>query len=242
MHLGVLLETIRREGGEIAVGKPRVIVKEIDGKKCEPFEYLVVEAPTEQSSSVMRLCLERQGECVKMEGGLGNTTYMEFHIPARSLIGLRTRMLTATQGTAIMHHNFLDYRPAKAQEMGRAAGVLVSIETSKTTGYAIEALQDRGAFFVAPGENVYEGQIVGEHCRDNDLTVNVTRLKPLTNMRAAGSDKTVPLKPPLKYSLEMALEYIDDDELVEITPTSLRMRKLFLKESDRKRSGRASKG
>lgn len=235
LHLGVLLETIRREGGELAVGKPKVITKEVDGKTLEPIEYLVVEAPNEHSSSVMKLVLERQGECIKMEGGHGNSTHMEFHIPARGLIGLRTRMLTATQGTAIMHHNFHEYRPARPGMPGRSAGVLISLETSKTTAYAIEGLQDRGTLFVAPGEAVYEGQIVGEHCRDNDLTVNVTRLKPLTNMRAAGSDKTVPLKPPMRFSLEMALEYIDDDELVEITPTSLRMRKIYLKENERKK-------
>jgi GTP-binding protein len=165
---------------------------------------------------------------------------MEFHIPARSLIGLRTRMLTATQGNAIMHHNFLEYRPSKGGDNRRAAGVLVSLETAKTTAYAIEGLQDRGTLFVPPGVEVYEGQVVGEHCRDNDLTVNVTRLKPLTNMRAAGSDKTVPLKPPLEFSLEMALEYIDDDELVEITPKGLRIRKIYLKENERKKFERAA--
>jgi GTP-binding protein len=241
MHLGVLLTNMLREGSELAVGKPRVITKEIDGKTHEPVEYLVVEAPQEHSSAVMRLCLERQGECVKMEGGLGGLTHMEFHIPARSLIGLRTRMLTATQGTAIMHHNFLEYRPVKSAIPGRSTGVLISLETAKATGYAIEGLQDRGMFFVAPGDAVYEGQIVGEQNRDKDMTVNVTRPKPLTNMRAAGSDKTVPLKPPAKFSLEMALEYIEDDELVEVTPQAVRMRKLYLKESDRKRYERANK-
>jgi GTP-binding protein len=169
LHLGVLLETMRREGSELAVGKPRVIVKEVDGKKHEPYEYLVVEAPTEHSGSVMRLVLERQGECVKMEGGSGNATHMEFHIPARGLIGLRTRMLTATQGTAIMHHNFLEYRPLKAAMAGRANGVLISLETSKATAYAIEGLQERGLLFVSPMEAVYEGQIVGEHNRDKDM-------------------------------------------------------------------------
>ena len=236
LHLGVLLETIRREGGEIAVGKPRVIMKHIDGVKCEPYEYLVVEAPTEHSSSVMKLCLERQGECVKMEGGMGNSTHMEFHIPAKSLIGLRTRMLTGTQGTAIMHHNFLDYRPVKASDTGRANGVYISKNTAKITAYSVDGLS--GTLFVAPGEEVYEGQVVGEHGRDNDLTVNVTDPKPLTNMRASGSDTKAAIKPPLRFSMEMALEYIDDDELVEITPTSLRMRKVLLKEGDRKRSGR----
>ncbi|MFO0851487.1 MAG: translational GTPase TypA [Gemmataceae bacterium] len=235
LHLGVLLETMRREGSELAVGKPRVITKEINGKTHEPVEYLVVESPTEHSNSVMRLVLERQGECVKMEGGMGGSTHMEFHIPARGLIGLRTRMLTATQGTAIMHHNFLEYRPVKGALDGRANGVLISLETSKATAYAIEGLQERGSLFVAPMEPVYEGQVVGESNRDKDLTVNVTRLKALTNMRAAGSDKTVPLKPPVKFSLEMALEYIEDDELVEITPAAVRMRKLYLKENERKK-------
>jgi GTP-binding protein len=237
LHLGVLLETIRREGGEIAVGKPRVIVKEIDGVKMEPYEYLVVEAPTEHSSSVMRLCLERQGECMKMEGGIGNTTHMEFHIPARSLIGLRTRMLTATQGTAIMHHNFLDYRPAKSGDTRRPNGVYISKNTAKVTAYSVDGLS--GQLFVAPGEEVYEGMIVGEHGRDNDLTVNVTDPKPLTNMRASGSDAKAAIKPPVRFSMEMALEYIDDDELVEITPKGLRMRKLLLKENERKKYERS---
>jgi GTP-binding protein len=198
---------------------------------------LVVEVPSEHQNSVMRLVLERQGDFQKMENHR-NTTHIEFHTPARSLIGLRTRMLTATQGTAIMHHNFLEYRPVKSGIPGRSAGVLISLETAKATGYAIEALQDRGMLFVSPQDAVYEGQIVGEHCRDNDLTVNVTRMKNLTNMRASGSDKTVSLKPPKTFSLEMALEYIEDDELVEITPDAIRMRKLYLKESDRKRHGR----
>jgi GTP-binding protein len=233
LHLGVLLESMRREGAEVAVGKPRVILKEVGGKTHEPFEYLVVEAPNEHSSSVMRLVLERQGECVKMEGGTGNTTHMEFHIPARGLIGLRTRMLTATQGTAIMHHNYLEYRPMKANMPGRANGVYISKNTAKVTAYSVDGLS--GTLFVAPGDEVYEGQVVGEHGRDKDLVVNVTDPKPLTNMRASGSDAKAAIKPPVRYSMEMALEYIDDDELVEITPSYLRMRKLYLKESDRKK-------
>lgn len=235
LHLGVLLETMRREGSELAVGKPQVILKEVDGKKHEPYEYLVVEVPNDHSNSVMRLVLERQGECVKMEGGHGNSTHIEFHIPARGLIGLRTKMLTATQGTAIMHHNFLEYRPVKGTFPGRANGVLISTETAKATAYAIEGLQERGLLFVKPMEPVYEGQIVGENARDKDMTVNVTRLKALTNMRSAGADKNVPLKPPVELALEAALEYIEDDELVEVTPKAHRMRKLYLKESDRKK-------
>ncbi|MGL6073379.1 MAG: translational GTPase TypA [Fimbriiglobus sp.] len=238
LHLGVLLESMRREGSEVAVGKPRVITKDIGGKAHEPVEYLVVEVPSEHSGSVMRLVLERQGECMKMEA-TGSLTHMEFYIPARGLIGLRTRMLTGTQGTAIMHHNFAEYRPLKAALPGRANGVLISIETSKATAYAIEGLQDRGELFVGPMEAVYEGQVVGEHNRDKDLTVNVTRLKALTNMRSAGADKTVPLRPPTEFSMESALEYIEDDELVEITPKSIRMRKIHLKEADRKRYDRS---
>ncbi len=237
LHLGVLLESMRREGMEIAVGKPKVIYKEVDGKTHEPIEYLVVEVPTEHSNSVMRLVLERQGECEKMENH-GTTTHVEFFIPARALIGLRTRMMTATQGTAILHHNFHEYRPLKSAIPGRALGVLISIETEKATAYAIDGLQDRGTLFVSPQEAVYGGQIVGEHCRENDLTVNVTRKKPLTNMRASGSDKAASTKPPRDFSMEMALEYIEDDELVEITPKQIRMRKVFLSEGERKRGGR----
>lgn len=239
LHLGVLLETIRREGAELAVGKPRVITKEINGKLHEPYEYLVVEVPNTLTGPVMALVLERQGECVKMEGGSGGNAHIEFHIPARGLIGLRTRMLTATQGTAIMHHNFLEYRPMKGAISGRANGVMVASETGKATAYAIEGLQERGTLFVSPMEPVYEGQIVGENARDNDMTVNVTREKKLTNIRAAGSDKVAPLKPPVRHSLEAALEYIEEDELVEITPKAIRMRKILLKESDRKKYERS---
>jgi len=235
LHLGVLLETMRREGSEIAVGKPQVIVKEIDGVKCEPYEHLVVEVPNEHHSSVMRLVLERQGEFQRMENHRG-VTQVEFHIPARSLIGLRTRMLTSTQGTAMLHHNFLEYRPAKGTNAGRSTGVFISKNTSKVTAYSADGLS--GTLFVAPGDEVYEGQIVGEQGRERDLVVNVTDPKPLTNMRASGTDAKAALKPPIRFSMEMALEFIEDDELVEITPASIRMRKLYLKESDRKRSGR----
>ncbi|AWM39316.1 GTP-binding protein TypA/BipA [Gemmata obscuriglobus] len=238
LHLGVLLETMRREGSEVAVGKPRVIMKEIDGQKMEPYEHLVVEVPAEHQNSIMRLVLERSGEFQRMETH-GNTMQVEFHIPARSLIGLRTRMLTATQGTAIMHHNFLDYRPAKGAAPGRATGVYLSKNTAKITAYAVDGLS--GTLFVSPGDEVYEGQIVGEHGRDNDLVVNVTEMKPLTNMRASGSDAKASIKPAVNFSMEMALEYIEDDELVEITPAGIRMRKILLKEGDRKRSGRQNK-
>jgi GTP-binding protein len=235
LHLGVLLETMRREGSEVAVGKPRVIIKEINGHKHEPYEHLVVEVPAEHQNSVMRLVLERQGEFQRMEAHRG-TIQVEFFIPARSLIGLRTRMLTATQGTAIMHHNFLDYRPLKGVQAGRSTGVYISKNTAKVTAYAIDGLA--GTLFVSPGEEVYEGQVVGEHGRDKDMVVNATELKPLTNMRASGSDAKAVIKPATIFSLEMALEYIEDDELVEITPKAVRMRKLYLKESDRKKLAR----
>ncbi len=235
LHLGVLLETIRREGSELAVGKPRVIVKEIDGVKCEPYEHLVVEVPAEHQNTVMRLVLERQGEFQKMESHR-QTSHLEFHIPARSLIGLRTLMLTATQGTAMMHHNFLEFRPQKGPPVRRENGVYISKNTAKVTAYGVDGLA--GRLFVAPGDDVYEGQIVGDHNRDNDLVVNVTEQKPLTNMRATGSDAKAVVKPPTLFSLEMALEYIEDDELVEITPASVRMRKIYLKESDRKKMAR----
>ncbi len=240
LHLGVLLESMRREGMEVAVGKPRVILKEIDGKTSEPIEFLVVEVPTEHSNTVMRLVLERQGECVKMENH-GASTHIEFYIPARALIGLRTRMMTGTQGTAIMHHNFHEYRPLKANVPGRPLGVFISKETEAVTAYAIEDLQQRGSLFVAPQDMVYGGQVVGEHVRDNDLTVNVTRKKPLTNMRASGSDDKATLKPPREFSLEAALEYIEDDELVEITPKAIRMRKVYLSESERKKYDRQNR-
>ena len=235
LHLGVLLETMRREGSELAVGKPRVIVKEVDGVKSEPYEHLVVEVPADHQSVVMKLLLERQGEFQRMENHRG-IIHVEFHIPARSLIGLRTRMLTATQGTVIMHHNFLEYRPSKGATAGRSTGVYVSKNTAKVTAYSADGLA--GSLFVAPGEEVYEGQVVGEHGRDKDMTVNVTDPKPLTNMRASGSDAKAVLKPPTRFSMEMALEYIEDDELVEVTPVAHRMRKVFLKEGDRKRADR----
>ena len=185
----------------------------------------------------MRLVLERHGEFQRMESHRGSTQ-VEFHIPARSLIGLRTRMLTSTSGTAIMHHNFLDYRPLKGSSAGRATGVFISKDTGKVTAYSAEDLS--GNLFIAPQDAVYEGQIVGDHGRDNDMVVNVTKAKPLTNMRASGSDKAAVLKPATVFSMEMALEFIEDDELVEITPAAIRMRKLYLKEGDRKRQSRNS--
>jgi GTP-binding protein len=240
LHLSILLENIRREGSELAVGKPRVITREIDGVVMEPIEYLVVDVPGHLTGTVMGLVLERQAVCTKMEGGQ-ESCHIEFTIPARGLIGLRSRMMTATSGQAILHHNFYEYQPLRPAIGGRANGVMVSTETGRATAHAIENLQERGILFVGPMEPVYEGQVVAEHCRDNDLPVNICREKKLTNMRASGSEKTVPIKPPRQFSLEIALEYIEEDELVEVTPKSLRLRKMYLKENDRKRLERKAR-
>ncbi len=237
LHLGILLENMRREGFELSVGKPRVITKEINGQLMEPIEYLVIESPPSSVGSVMELVGNRRAECVKMEGH-GETTHMEFTIPARGLIGLGTRLMTATSGEAIVHHNFYDYQPLRGSIPSRLNGVMVSTDTGRTTAFALDNLQLRGNLFIGAGEQVYEGQIVAEHCRDNDLPVNACREKKLTNMRAAGSDKSVILKPPRQLTLELALEYIEDDELVEITPKAIRLRKMYLKENDRKRFAR----
>jgi GTP-binding protein len=239
LHLGILLENMRREGLELAVGKPKVITKEVDGETLEPIEYLVVEVPNDSVGAVMQLVLTRRGECAKMESR-GETTNLEFTIPARGLIGLRTRLLNATSGTAIMHHTFHDYQPFKGAVPTRVNGVMVSTETGKATGHAIENLQERGILFVAPMEGVYEGQVVGEHCRDNDLPVNICREKKLTNIRSSTAEIKTVIKPPRQMSLELALEYIEEDELVEVTPSSIRLRKTYLKESDRRKLARQS--
>ncbi len=239
LHLGILIENMRREGFELSVGKPRVINKEVNGKTMEPIEYLVVDVPGAYVGAVMELVGNRRAECVKLDSR-GDATHIEFTIPARGLIGLRTRLLNSTGGTAIMHHNFYDYQPTRGSIPARLNGVLISTDTGRATPYALDNLQERGSLFIGGGEQVYEGQIVGEHCRDNDLPVNVCREKKLTNIRAAGSDKSIILKPPRQMTLEQALEYIEEDELVEVTPKAIRLRKLFLKENDRKRYARAT--
>lgn len=239
LHLAVLIETMRREGFELSVGKPRVVLKEIDGVTCEPFESLTVDVPTDKVGPVMEMVGNRRGMLDEMNPR-GDYTMLRFSIPARGLIGLRTRMLNATQGTAIINHRFSEYRPMEAEVPKRTNGVLVSMVTGKAVPFALFGLQDRSELFVAPGQEIYEGMIVGENARDNDLTVNPCREKKLTNMRASGSDENVILKPPRILYLEAALEYIEDDELVEITPQTIRLRKISLKESDRRRQGRAA--
>lgn len=243
MHLGILLENMRREGYELTAGKPKVIFQDIDGKKHEPIERLVVDCPVECSSSVMALVGDRRAELIKMDAkpGTSGFCHMELSIPARGLIGLRTRMLTATQGRAIMHHVFEAYEPMRGPIPGRSAGVMISAETGRVTAYALDSLYDRGFFFIKPADQIYEGQLVGEHCKENDITVNPTRLKQLSNMRTTSKDEAAKIRPAREISLEQALEYIQEDELVEITPKVIRMRKRKLKESDRKRDSRSGK-
>ncbi len=238
LHLGVLIENMRREGFEMGVGKPKVIYREIDNHKAEPIELAVVEVRSEYVGAVMEAMGGRRGICTKMEQS-GEQAYLEFTIPARGLIGMRNRLMTATQGTMVMHHSFYEYELLRGAIPGRKNGVMISSETGPVTAYALEGLSDRGFMFVTPGDPVYEGQIVGEHNKDNDIVVNVCRLKKLTNMRAAGADATVVLKAPRILTLELALEYIEDDEIVEVTPDGIRMRKRMLKETDRKRASRA---
>jgi len=234
LHLSVLIENMRREGYEFVVGPPKVIYKEINGKKTEPIELLVVDVPNESTGKVIEIVGQRRGEMVKMEQK-GSLTTLEFHIPSRGLMGLRNKILTATSGQGIMHHRFYQYEYFKGSIVQRQNGVLISMHDGQSTAYAINSLQDRGVFFIDPGDVVYRGQIVGEYNKDNDIEVHVQRGKKLTNMRASGSDKAVKIAPAVKFSLEETLEYIKDDELVEVTPESIRMRKFYLDPIERKR-------
>jgi len=240
MHLGILLENMRREGYEICVGKPNVILKIIDGIRHEPIELLAVDCPLNCQNSIMSLLGDRRSEIVKIDAksGASDFVHMEFFVPSRGLFGLHARMMNATQGKAVMHHSFERYEPMRGSIPQRKTGVMIATATGQATGYALDALYDRGAFFVEPGEKVYEGQVVGEHCRDNDIPVNVVRAKQLTNIRAAGKDDTAQVRPARKMSLEPAMEYIQADELVEICPSSIRIRKRLLKEEDRRRAAR----
>ena len=237
LHLSVLIETMRREGYELQVGQPQVIIKEIDGEKCEPVEQLTVNLPEECSSRIIDMVTKRKGEMTMMESKNGRM-HLEFTIPSRGIIGLNNAVLTASAGEAIMAHRFLEYQPWKGDIERRMNGSIIAMETGQAFAYALNNLQSRGRFFIAPGEEVYAGQVVGEHTKDNDLVVNVTKSKKLTNMRASGSDDKVSLAPPIVFSLEDALEYIKGDEYVEITPNNMRMRKIILDETERKRQGR----
>lgn len=240
MHLGILIENLRREGFELTVGKPEVVIRENNGQKEEPIERLVIDVPEAHQSAVMALVGDRRAQVIKMgqKAGASGFVHMEFSIPARSLIGLRSRMLTATQGHAIIHHTVIGYEPVRGSMPPRAAGVLIASESGGVTAYSLDALYDRGVFFVKPGDEVYEGQVVGENCKAGDLVVNVVRGKKLTNVRASGKDDNSQVRPARELSLEAALEYIAADELVEVTPKSLRLRKIMIKESDRRRENR----
>ncbi len=237
LHLSVLIETMRREGYELQIGQPQVIIKEIDGVKCEPIEELTIDLPEEVHGKAVEMVTNRKGEIVNM-GPKGDRMILDFIIPSRGIIGLRNQLLTATAGEAIMNHRFKEYQPYKGVIPGRQNGSLISMEQGQAIPYTLSNLQDRGKFFVDPGAEIYEGQVCGENSRAGDLVVNLTKTKKLTNMRASGSDDKVRIAPAIKFSLEEALEYIQADEYVEVTPKSIRLRKIYLKEHERKRFGK----
>ncbi|KMN31711.1 MULTISPECIES: translational GTPase TypA [unclassified Chromobacterium] len=240
LHLTILLENMRREGFEMAVAKPRVVFKEIDGQKCEPYENLTIDLEDDHQGGVMEEIGRRRGELTNMESDGNGRTRLEYHIPARGLIGFQSDFMTMTRGTGLMSHVFDDYAPVKPDMPGRHNGVLISQENGEAVAYALWKLEDRGRMFVAPGEKLYEGMIIGIHSRDNDLVVNPVKGKQLTNVRASGTDEAVRLTTPIKLTLESAVEFIDDDELVEITPKSIRIRKRYLNESDRRKMAKAN--
>ena len=235
LHLSVLIETMRREGYELQIGQPQVIIKEVDGQKCEPIEQLTIDLPDEISGKAVELVSMRKGEMISMQAK-GTRMICEFVIPSRGIIGLRNQLLTATAGEAIMSHRFLEFQPLKGAIPGRINGSLVSMENGTAIPYSIDKLQERGKFFIDPGEPIYEGQVIGENARGEDMTVNVTKTKKLSNVRAAGSDDKTKIVPAIKFTLEEALEYIQKDEYVEVTPNALRLRKIHLREVDRKRN------
>ena len=235
LHLSVLIETMRREGFELQVGQPKVLDKTIDGKRCEPIEELSIEVPEQFVGAAIEMSTRRKGALVHMEPR-GDRTLLEFEIPTRGLMGLRSNLLTATQGEAVIAHRYKEYQPYKGDIEGRSNGALVSLETGESIAYSMNKLLDRGRFFIDPGEEIYGGQVVGEHTRERDLNINICKTKKLTNVRAAGSDEKIVLPPPVRFSLEEMLEYIREDEMVEITPHHLRMRKILLDPLQRKRN------
>jgi GTP-binding protein len=237
LHLSILIETMRREGYEMQIGQPQVIIREIDGVKCEPFEELLVDLPEDMAGRAIDIVTKRKGEMLNMETR-GNRTILKFAIPARGIIGMRNQMLTATAGEAIMAHRFHEYKPVVGEITRRNSGSLIAMETGAAIPFSLNNLQDRGKFFVNPGESIYEGQVVGEYTRANDLTVNITKTKKLSNMRSSGSDDKIKLAPAIQFSLEEALEYIQGDEYVEVTPKAIRLRKIHLKEHQRKKAAR----
>jgi GTP-binding protein len=241
LHLSILIETMRREGYELAVSRPQVIVKEVDGVPCEPYEQLTIDVDINYQGAIMELIGARRGELTDMVPDGRGRVRLDYRIPTRGLIGLRTEFLSASAGTGLMHHVFDSYAPVSGGEMAlRKNGVLISNGTGKAVGFALFNLQERGRLMVGPGDEIYEGQVVGLHSRGNDLTVNPLKAKQLTNIRAAGSDENIMLTPPMRLTLEQALEFIEADELVEVTPKHLRVRKRYLLESDRRRHNRSA--
>ena len=237
LHLSVLIETMRREGYELQVGQPQVIIKEIDGIKCEPIEELTIDIPEIHSGKAIEVVAIRKGEMLSMEPK-GDRMLLQFNIPSRGIIGLRNYLLTVTAGEAIMSHRFIDFMPYKGDIPQRNNGSLISMEKGKSIPFSLNNLQERGKFFVDPNEDIYEGQVIGENSRANDLVVNITKTKKLTNMRSSGADDKVKIAPAIRFSLEEALEYIQSDEYVEVTPTKIRLRKILLKEHERKRASK----
>jgi GTP-binding protein len=237
LHLSVLIETMRREGYELQIGQPQVIVKEIDGVKCEPVEELTIDLPEEVSGKAVEMVTLRKGEMTAMEPR-GSRMICSFMIPSRGIIGLRNQLLTATAGEAIMNHRFVSFEPLKGNIPERNNGSLISMENGTAIPYSLDKLQERGKFFIHPGDDIYTGQVIGENSRGDDMVVNVTKTKKLSNVRAAGSDDKVKLAPPIQFTLEEALEYIQKDEYVEVTPKALRLRKILLQEHERKRNSK----
>ena len=239
LHLSVLIETMRREGYEMQVGQPQVIFKDINGKQCEPVEQLSINLPEENSGRIIEMVAVRKGEMLSMDA-VGDRIQLEFHIPSRGIIGLRNNVLTASAGEAIMSHRFVEYQPYKGEIERRTNGSIIAMESGTAFAYAIDKLQDRGKFFIHPQDPIYAGQVIGEHSKEGDIVVNVCKAKKLTNMRASGSDDKVRIVPPIIFSLEEALEYIKEDEYVEVTPTKIRLRKILLDENERKRTSKSS--
>ena len=239
LHLSVLIETMRREGYEMQVGQPQVIFKDINGKQCEPVEQLSINLPEENSGRIIEMVAVRKGEMLSMDA-VGDRIQLEFHIPSRGIIGLRNNVLTASAGEAIMSHRFIEYQPYKGEIERRTNGSIIAMESGTAFAYAIDKLQDRGKFFIHPQDPIYAGQVIGEHSKEGDIVVNVCKAKKLTNMRASGSDDKVRIVPPIIFSLEEALEYIKEDEYVEVTPTKIRLRKILLDENERKRTSKSS--
>jgi GTP-binding protein len=237
MHLSVLIETMRREGYELQVGQPQVVIKEIDGVKCEPIEELTIDLPEEYSGTAVEAVTKRKGEMTNMEPK-GNRMIIRFVVPSRGIIGLRNFLLTATAGEAIMTHRFIEFQPYKGEISGRLNGSMISMEQGSAIPYSLNNLQERGKFFIEPNQDVYMGQVIGENSRQGDLVVNVTKTKKMSNMRSSGADDKVKLAPPRRFSLEEALEFIQGDEYVEVTPKTIRLRKILLAEHDRKREGK----